>query len=102
MLSRPVPPREGLPIIGLDLGGSRAWSAALALFRNGRIEARALAPGIPDLADQEVRDMVPPGTYQRLSDEGVLIQASGLRVPPAKNACVFDSGDLGASSVPHS
>ena len=84
MLSRPVPPREGLPIIGLDLGGSRAWSAALALFRNGRIEARALAPGIPDLADQEVRDMVPPGTYQRLSDEGVLIQASGLRVPRLK------------------
>ena len=77
MARRPVPPREGLPIVACDLGGSRAWSAALALYRNGRIEARALAPGIPDLANQEKRDMQAPGTYQRLSDEGVLIQAKG-------------------------
>ena len=84
MLSRPVPPREGLPIIGIDLGGSRAWSAALALYRNGRLECRALAPGIPCLADQETRDMVPVRTYSRLADQGVLIQAEGLRIPPAK------------------
>ena len=84
MARRPVPPREGLPIVALDLGGSRAWSAAVALWKTGRIECRALAPGIPDLADQEARDLVPPGTYQRLSDQGVLIQALGLRVPPAK------------------
>ena len=84
MTKRAVPPREGLPIIALDLRGSRAWSAALALYRNGRVEARAVAPGIPDLGAQEERDRVPRGTYSRLADQGVLIQAAGLRVPPAK------------------
>ena len=84
MTKRAVPPREGLPIVALDLGASRAWSAAVALYPNGRVEARAVAPGIPDLGAQEERDNVPRGTYSRLSDEGVLIQASGLRVPPAK------------------
>ena len=84
MLSRPVPPREGLPIIGIDLGFSRAFCAAVALWKNGRIECRAVCPGIPSLADQEKRDMLQPGAYQSLADKGVLIQASGLRVPPAK------------------
>ena len=84
MAKRAVPPRDGLPIIALDLGSTRAWSAALALYRNGRVEARALAPGIPSLADQEDRDVVARGSYQKLADEGVLLQAVGLRVPPAK------------------
>ena len=84
MAKRAVPPREGLPIVALDLGQNRAWSAALALYRNGRVEARALAPGIPSLADQETRDCVPPSTYQKLADQGVLIQAAGLRIPPTK------------------
>ena len=84
MAARPVPERDGEPIISLDLGANRAWSAAVALYRNGRIECRAVAPGIPSLADQETRDNVPAGSYQRLADEGVLIQAEGLRVPPAK------------------
>ena len=84
MTKRAVPPREGLPIVALDLGASRAWSAAVALYPNGRVEARAVAPGIPNLGAQEERDNVPRGTYSRLSDEGVLIQATGLRVPPAK------------------
>ena len=45
---RPVPEREGKPIVGLDMRRkSRAWSAALAIYENGRIEARALAPGNP-------------------------------------------------------
>ena len=83
MVQRPVPGRVGKPLVAVDLGGSRAWSAALALYRNGRIEARAVAPGLPSLADQEQRDRVPPGTYQALADQGVLIQAEGLRVPPA-------------------
>ena len=84
LTKRTVPEREGQPLVALDLGKNRAWSAALALFRNGRVEARALAPGIPGLASQEERDRVPRGTYQRLANEGVLVQAAGLRVPPAK------------------
>ena len=84
MTKRPVPPRVGKPIVGVDMAENRAWCAAVSLFRNGRVECRALAPGIPSLADQEIRDLVPRGTYQELADQGVLIQAPGLRVPPAK------------------
>ena len=82
MAKREVPERAGEPICAVDLGGSRAWSAALVIYPNGRVEARAVAPGIPSLADQEKRDRVPSGTYRALADRGVLIQATGLRVPP--------------------
>ena len=84
MTKRTVPDRAGEPICAVDLGGSRAWSAALVIYPSGRIECRALAPGIPGLGDQEERDGVPRGTYSRLADQGVLIRATGLRVPPAK------------------
>ncbi len=82
MTKRPVPPRVGKPLVAVDLGANRAWSAALALWPNGRIECRAVAPGLPNLEDQEKRDRVPRGAYQKLADQGVLSQAEGLRVPP--------------------
>ena len=78
-LSREVPEREGKPIIGIDLGGGRAWSAAAAIWENGRCESLAVAPGIPSLAEQEKRDKVPRGTYQRIRNLGI---AGGKRVPP--------------------
>ena len=84
MAKRAVPERAGEPICAVDLGGSRAWSAALVIYPNGRVEARAVGPGIPDIAAQETRDRVPRGTYQSLADKGVLVLAKGLRVPPAK------------------
>ena len=63
-MTAPVPDRDGRPpIVGIDLGAGRAWSAAVALYRNGRVEALAVAPGIPGLPAQEKRDRVPPGTY---------------------------------------
>ena len=77
---RDVPDPEGRPIVGVDLGGGRAWSAAVALWRNGRSEA--VAPGIPSIHEQERRDRVPSGTYQRLVDSGRLLVADGLRVQP--------------------
>ena len=80
--AKDVPKREGRPIVGVDLGGGRAWSAAIALYPNGRVEARAVAPGIPDLEEQERRDRVPPGTYGKLYDMGQLEVAEGLRVQP--------------------
>ena len=80
--AREVPERVGKPIVGVDLGGGRAWSAAVALYPNGRVEARAVAPGIPDLDEQERRDRVPAGTYSKLFDQGALEVASGLRVQP--------------------
>ena len=79
---RAVPARAGKPIVGVDLGGGRAWSAAVAIWSNGRIEARAVAPGIPDLDGQERRDRVPGGQYQRLYESGQLTVADGLRVQP--------------------
>ena len=80
--ARVVPERQGHPIVGVDLGGGRAWSAAVAVWGNGRVEARAVAPGIPSLEEQEKRDRVPAHTYRRLFDLGQLEVAEGLRVQP--------------------
>ena len=98
MTKRAVPPREGEPLVALDLGASRAWSAAVSIYQNGRIEARAVAPGIPSLAEQETRDRVPSNTYQRLQDSGALICADGLRVPPAKTLIKLISETWGQPS----
>ena len=80
--ARAVPEREGRPIVGVDLGGGRAWSAAVAVWGNGRVECKAVAPGIPDLEEQERRDRVPPGTYEKLYNAGQLEVAEGLKVQP--------------------
>ena len=77
-LTRKVPPPSGKPIVGVDLGGGRAWSAAVAIWQNGRCESLAIAPGIPSLIEQEKRDKQPPGTYQRIRNLGI---AEGKRVP---------------------
>ena len=81
--SRPVAIHAGKPIVGVDLGSNRAWSAAVAIWKSGRCEALAVAPGIPSIAKQEKRDRVPPGTYSRLLKSGRLTMAGGLRVVPA-------------------
>ena len=81
VVSRPVPPAEGKPTIGIDLGGNRSWSAAAALWPNGRVETWALAPGQPDLAEQEREDQVPEGAYVALARSGGLGVAEGQHVP---------------------
>ena len=50
---RAVPEREGRPVVGFDMGGERSWSAAWCLWENGRVEAFALCPGVPSLAERE-------------------------------------------------
>lgn len=80
--SREVPDRDGKFIVGVDLGGGRAWSAAVAMWPNGRIEALAVAPGIPSIQAQEKRDRVPKTTYSQLVERGALRVAHGLRVQP--------------------
>ena len=82
LIGREVPEREGRPIVAVDLGGGRAWSAAVAVWEGGRVEALAVAPGIPDLEEQEKRDRVSAGTYRALADRGLLQVAEGLRVQP--------------------
>ena len=78
---RPLGEKVGAPIVGLDMGGGRAWSAAVAMWESGRVEALALAPGIPGIEQQEKRDRVPRMTYQSLIDGGSLRTAEGLEVP---------------------
>ena len=79
--ARPVPECSGKPIIAVDLGGNRSWSAACAIFPSGRIEAWASAPGVPSLADQERADQVPTGTYSELVRSGGLAVDVGRAVP---------------------
>ena len=80
--AREAPPRKGRPLVGVDLGAGRAWSAAVAIWKNGRVEALALAPGIPSIEAQEKRDRVGAGTYETLVSAGLLHIAEGLRVQP--------------------
>ena len=82
--ARPVPACEGHPVIGVDLGGSRSWSAACAVWPSGRVESWALAPGVPSLAEQEHEDQVSEGAYVELVrsgglavDDGTPFQTSG-------------------------
>ena len=82
VLARPELPRAGPYVLGVDLGAGRAWSAAVACWLNGRVDALAVCPGIPDMEAQEKRDRVPRGVYQGLIDRDVLQPAQGLRVPP--------------------
>ena len=79
--ARPVPACEGKPVIGVDLGGNRSWSSACAVFPTGRIEAWAVAPGVPSLADQERADQVADGTYAELVRSGGLSVDAGRAVP---------------------
>ena len=69
------------PIVGLDLGGTRSWSAAAAIWPSGRIEAWAIAPGVPSLADQEREDQVHQGSYTELVSSGGLSVDEGQHVP---------------------
>ena len=79
---RPQGIPAGKPIVGIDLGGGRAWSAAVAVWESGRMEAIACAPGIPSIEDQERRDNVPSGVYGKLLQSGALTLAEGMRVQP--------------------
>ena len=79
--ARPVPECEGAPIIGVDLGGSRSWSAACAVWPSGRVESWALAPGVPSLSEQEREDQVSEGAYVALARSGGLAVDEGHAVP---------------------
>ena len=79
--ARPVPARAGRPTIGVDLGGTRSWSAAAAVWPSGRIECWAIAPGVPTLAEQEREDQVAEGSYSELVRSGGLAVDAGRAVP---------------------
>ena len=79
LVAREATGRDAAPLVGVDLGHGRAWSAAVAIFPSGRIEAFALAPGLPSLEDQERRDHVPAHLYRKLFNDGLLLVDEGLR-----------------------
>ena len=84
MTLRDVQPRgPGDPVVGVDLGGRRSWSAATAIWSDTlRVEAFAIMGGELTVEAYEKQDLVPRGTYQRLIDNGSLIVAHGKRNPP--------------------
>ena len=95
VLEREAPPRDGRPIVAVDLGAGRAWSAAVAIYRNGRVECKAVAPGIPSIEEQEKRDRVPATTYSKLVDAGLLAHFGRAAGATAIHAGRPDNGDMG-------
>ena len=79
--AKPIPEISGKPVIGLDLGGTRSWSAGCAVWPSGRIESWAIAPGVPSLSDQEKDDQVAEATYSELVRSGGLAVDEGNHVP---------------------
>ena len=61
------------------------------------MEALAVAPGLPDLAEQERRDRVPAGTYRRLAETGALRVAQGLQGATARPTLRRSEGRLGGA-----
>ena len=78
--ARPVGSMDGEPVVGIDMGASRSWSAAAILWPSMRVEVISIAPGIPSVAEQEKRDAVAAGTYQKMVDDGSLVIDAGRRV----------------------
>ena len=81
MIARDVPDRDGRPVVGIDTGATSAWTAAAALWPNGRVETMALVGGATSLHDRERRDGVARGAYQRLADSGALLVDEGRHLP---------------------
>ena len=50
VFSRPAPPRLGHPVVGIDIGGSRTWTAAVAVWLSARIEV-AIRLNLPSSTD---------------------------------------------------
>ena len=71
-------PGRGGHVLGIDLGTSAAMSAAAAYFPDGRLDAFAVFPEIPDLRQRGLADGV-GGRYLRMAERGELMTA-GRRV----------------------
>lgn len=75
----PRPPRQGRPVVGLDLGGEQAMSAAFAAWETGRVEVWAAFPSMPSIEKREKED---EGTeYRRWVRDGHLRVYPGALVP---------------------
>ena len=80
ILARPAAVPDGQCIIGLDLGGSRSWSAASCIHSSGLVESIALMGG--NVEDGERRDQIVRGSYKACVNEGsLLVDPDGRRCP---------------------
>ena len=80
--ARSVPPRNGRPIIGCDLGAGRSWSACASLWpESNRIECWVVASGDRNLQTMEMEDQQAGGAYVEMAKQGGLIQDPGKAVP---------------------
>ena len=80
ILARPAAEPDGQCIVGLDLGGSRSWSAASCIHSSGLVESIALMGG--NVEDGERRDQIVKGTYKACVREGsLLVDPDGRRCP---------------------
>lgn len=61
----PQPERQGRPVIGIDLGGEQAMTAAAAIWENGRMEVWACLPSKPSIRVRAARDQHPYETWIR-------------------------------------
>ena len=78
-----LPPRSGPLVLGVDLGGASAMTAAAAYWpRTGRLEAMAWFPAVPSLAERGLRDGV-GRLYVELAERGELKTTRGRTVPVA-------------------
>ena len=75
--------RSGPLVLGVDLGGASAMTAAAAFWPDtGRLEATAWFPGLPPLAERGLRDGV-GAAYERMAERGELLTTRGRTVPVA-------------------
>ena len=93
----PHPGARRPAIVGIDLGGGRAWSAACAIWQSGRVEALAVAPGVPSLEEQERRDRVPAGAYRTLEHVGTAHGGRGPTSPVYRLSVGCRASRVGAS-----
>lgn len=76
-------PARGPMVLGVDLGGASAMTAAAAHWpRTGRLEAAAWFPAVPSLAERGRRDGV-GGLYGEIAERGELLTTPGRTVPIA-------------------
>ena len=77
-----LPPRTGPMALGIDLGGTAAFSAAAAYWpATGRLEGFVACGTEPSLSERAVRDGV-EGVYEALYGAGELVMLGGGRVVP--------------------
>ena len=79
-----LPPREGPWALGIDLGGTAAFSAAAAYWpRSGRLEGFVVCGTVPPLSERALTDGV-SGIYEAMAKARELVQMGGKIAPASE------------------